>query len=218
VSPLQPKESSSEQLRVKTRFNGWLLVALIGCAANGAGLIYVATTRGGNNATKEPPEPKPAVATPVPDRAAGLADWAELIRNARESSGEADDTRARAEGRQAESVPAEVPAPKPPPIRDVMQDVLTHETRDAAWASGVENKFLTEAKNQGVTVERIQCGSARCALSMTTADRGVLGRVPGWFGDGETMFEGRREGRGYAVQMVYVRSGYDLRGVKKTVQ
>ena len=110
---------------------------------------------------------------------------------------------------------AQEPESEPPPLRDIMEEVMTRETRDAAWANAIENRFLAEARNHDVTVERIQCGSARCALSLTASNRRVFRKVPGWFGDGRMQFEGQRRGDGFALQALYIRDGYNIHGVEK---
>ena len=61
-------------------------------------------------------------------------------------------------------------------------------------------------------VQRMACGSTRCAAELFVADRVVAQKLPGWFGDGTVAFEGKPEGEGFTFKAVFARRGHKLRG------
>ncbi|HEY3495108.1 MAG TPA: hypothetical protein VGK73_10500, partial [Polyangiaceae bacterium] len=117
----------------------------------------------------------------------------------------------------ASNPPGQPPAKRSDPFErlgEIAEDILTRETRDAAWATSVEQRFArrAEAEGENVRVQRMACGSTRCAAEVFIADRQVATKLPGWFGDGTVAFEGKPLDDGFAYKAIFARPGHKLRG------
>jgi hypothetical protein len=104
-----------------------------------------------------------------------------------------------------------------PPLDDLTQEVWKHETRDDAWARPIEQVFMEHVKASSgkVSVERMECGSSRCAATMKATSKKIVGDVTGWFGDGKTIFEYKPTVAGadeIDLKVVFLRDGHDIYG------
>lgn len=185
----------------------WLLALLcFATMVNAGGLWYVVT--------REAPK---AAATPrqLQQERASNQDLLELMRELR-AEREAPTTAPAAEAPPEpmidEAAPAKL-APEPQPtLSEVADAVLNHETRDPEWATGVERRFEEQARASGedVRIQRMQCGSTRCAAFLNLAHRRLVDIVPSWFGDGTVSFEGKPTEDGLAFTAVFAKPGHEL--------
>jgi hypothetical protein len=185
----------------------WLLgVLAFGTLANAVGLWFVFT--------REPPQ---AAAPPLKlqQERASNQDLVELVRElraGRETPTAAPAAEAPPDPTLDEAPPAK-PAPGPQPkLSEVVDSVLNRETRDPEWATAVERRFAERAKASGeeVHIQRMQCGSTRCAAVLTLAHRRLVDVVPAWFGDGTVAFEGKPTEDGVAYTAVFAKPGQKL--------
>jgi hypothetical protein len=184
----------------------WLLgVVSFGTLANAVGLWFVFT--------REPPR---AAAPPrqLQQERASNQDLVELVRELRadrEVPTTAPAAEAPPEPAIDEAAPAEV-APEPQPKLSEVADAVLDETRDPEWATAVERRFAERAQASGeeVRIQRMQCGSTRCAAFLTLAHRRLVDIVPGWFGDGTVSFEGKPTEDGLAYTAVFAKPGQKL--------
>lgn len=100
------------------------------------------------------------------------------------------------------------------PLDSEVADVFMSEPRDRNWASRVEQRFNEKAQENSnrVSVERVYCGSRRCAVKATTVGRGPLQEIPAWFGDGIVRFDAKPTQGGYSYQAIYMRDGDESSG------
>jgi hypothetical protein len=217
---LEGDDSKQRALSMEAKSKGWLLAVAFACVGNTAGLWYVAT--------REPARPAapvaPAVrvdegqATVLSKALRQIVEERDAERSAAATLGAEPAVAAQPEQAPPASLSSSGPeAKRPDPfarLGEIAEDILTRETRDAAWATSVEQRFASRAEAEGedVRVQRMGCGSTRCAAEVFIANRQVATKLPGWFGDGTVAFEGKPENDGFSYKAIFARPGHKLRG------
>lgn len=196
--------------------SAWMLAAaLVGCAANGAGLTYLLLRE-----PEAPPSRRDSSGRGA--RGPSSSQVAELARALQKSSARPvlpDPASAEAaEAKTTDEGPASDPQSQPPPVsvEKLVADVFGHEVRDAAWAGEVEQRFRARMQqsghHDGVSVERLECGSTRCGVVLTTRDSESFSHVGHWFGPGKFAYAAKPTENGYKYHGIFVRDGHDANG------
>jgi hypothetical protein len=193
-------------------FKAVLLTAIVSAASSAA--IVLVVTRG----SARPARPTSNASARV--AASATPDIDNVLRRVR--SLEAKQRISELAGQQKE-VPADPPPTAPPkarkqvpPLAELIQSVWTSERRDDAWARPIEAKFTEKAKASAhpMSIQRLECGAARCAVALTATSDMDLGEVATWFGDGHAFFEYNRP-RTASITKPCLRDGYDIDGYPK---